>query len=110
MSTDESYRTFVIEQLESVLPSLYARKMFGGVGIYSRGLFFALIANDVLFFYADETNRADYESLAGERFGKNYFEVPIGVLEDPEALREWAHKALAAAGRKPKKKTDKGSF
>ncbi len=107
MSTDESYRDFVLEQLESVVPAIYSKKMFGGVGIYSHGLFFALIADNVLFFYADDTTRAEYEELNGERFGKNYYEVPIGVLEDLETLREWAEKALAAAGRKPKKKSGK---
>lgn len=108
MSTDESYRDFVLEQLESVIPAIYSKKMFGGVGIYSRGLFFALIADNVLYFYADDATRADYEELDGERFGKNYYEVPIGVLEDLESLREWADKALAAAERKPKKKPGKG--
>lgn len=108
MSTDESYRDFVIEQIESVAPSVYSKKMFGGVGIYSHGLFFALIADNVLFFYADDATRTDYEELDGQRFGKNYYEVPIGVLEDLETLREWAEKALAAARRKPKKKSGRG--
>ena len=108
MSTDESYRDFVLEQLESVIPALYSKKMFGGVGIYSRGLFFALIADNVLYFYADDATRAEYEKLNGERFGKNYYEVPIGVLEDLESLREWADKALEAAERKPKKKPGRG--
>jgi DNA transformation protein and related proteins len=100
MTTDESYRSFVMEQLESVLPAIHARNMFGGVGIYSHGIFFALIAGDTLYFYADEKSRADYNQFDGQRFGKNYFEVPIGVLEDIETLREWAQKALTASEKK----------
>jgi DNA transformation protein and related proteins len=100
MTTDSSYRDFVQEQLESVLPAIHAKAMFGGVGIYSHGVFFALIAGDTLYFYADETSRADYNASDGQRFGKNYFEVPIGVLEDVELLREWAQKALVAAQKK----------
>lgn len=103
MTTDPSYVDFVLEQLESVLPAIHARPMFGGTGIYSHGVFFALIASDTLYFFVDENNRADFEAFDGQRFGKNYCEVPIGVLEDTETLGDWARKAFAAAEKKHKK-------
>jgi TfoX/Sxy family transcriptional regulator of competence genes len=91
--------------LSSVLPAINHRPMFGGVGLYSRGLFFALIAGgtDTLFMYTDASNRADYEALGMETFGVNYYQLPIGVLEDPEELREWAQKSVAAAAKKHRK-------
>lgn len=102
MPVSAEFREYVLDQLRAVAP-VSARAMFGGVGIYSRGTFFALIADDVLYFKVDETNRSDYEA-AGSRtfnpFNKNpmkYFEVPVDVLEDEEQLRRWTRAALEVA-------------
>jgi DNA transformation protein and related proteins len=100
MPTDPSYFNFVIEQLSSVMPAINSRPMFGGVGIYSHGLFFALIASDILYFKVNDETRPVYEALGMRRFGKNYYEVPIAVLEDSEVLSQWARKAVAAALKK----------
>jgi len=45
----ESYRVFVLEQLGRVA-SVSAKSMFGGVGLHAESLFFALIAEDRLYF------------------------------------------------------------
>jgi len=42
--------------------------MFGGVGIYAGQLFFALIADDTLYFKVDDSNRSDFERLAMRPF------------------------------------------
>ncbi|MGQ0703621.1 MAG: TfoX/Sxy family protein [Gemmatimonadales bacterium] len=107
MPVTPSYRDFVIDQLGRVLPRVRARSMFGGVGIYSADFFFALIAGDVLYFKADETNRGDYLArgmgpflpYGDEREIMQYYEVPGEVLEQPDLLREWAAKAVAVAER-----------
>ena len=107
MSVSPSYRTFVLEQLGRVIPDVRARSMFGGVGIYSGHLFFALIADDTLYFKVDETNRADFENRNLDPFRPygpegevmQYYQVPEEVLEDAEALRPWAEKAVAVARR-----------
>ena len=108
MPVSASFRTFVIEQLSRVLPRVRARRMFGGVGIYAGNLFFALIDDDTLYFKVDDSNRADFAvrgmgpfrpyGEAGEVM--QYYEVPHDVLEDPEALRPWAEKAVAVAASK----------
>jgi len=103
MATDPSYLDFVLEQLGSVLPAINHRPMFGGVGIYSHGLFFSLIAGDTLYMYTDASNQADYEALGMETFGRHYYQLPIGVLEDLDELRVWALKSVAAAAKKPRK-------
>jgi len=82
--------------------------MFGGVGIYSGELFFALIADDTLYFKVDDSNRADFEARAMGPFrpygedgeAMQYYHVPEDLIEDPEALRPWAEKAIAAASRR----------
>ena len=67
MAVSESYRAFILEQLGRTTP-VTARSMFGGVGIYARGLFFALIAEQRLFFKVDNTTRPDFERLGMEPF------------------------------------------
>ena len=34
--------------------------MFGGVGIYDRDVFFALIADDTLYFKVDDSTRPEF--------------------------------------------------
>lgn len=82
--------------------------MFGGVGIYSDGTFFALIADDVLYLKVDDATRPAYESRGSRAFnpfGKGtmgYYELPAEVLEDEEQLRVWTRDAIAVAKRAKK--------
>ncbi len=107
MSFSEEYLDYVLDQLKSAGP-VTARKMFGGVGLYWKGVFFALIAEDTLYFKVDDSNRSDYEARGMgpfKPFGEKshvmqYYEVPVEVLEDREMLQEWAYKALSVALRK----------
>ncbi len=86
--------------------------MFGGFGLYAGDRFFALIADDTLYFKVDDSNRADYEALGMKAFQPygpgsetmKYYQVPADLLDEPEALRPWAEKAIAVAGKKPKRK------
>ena len=111
MPSSKSYRDFVVEQLGRVVPQVRARSMFGGFGIYSGELFFALIANNVLYFKVDDVNRGDYEArgmgpfrpYGDDRDTMQYYEVPADLLEDAEQLGAWAEKAIGAARRKKKK-------
>ena len=36
--------------------------MFGGVGIYAKEAFFALVDDDVLYLKVDDSNRGDFEA------------------------------------------------
>lgn len=112
MSVSPSYRTFVLEQLGRCGLRVRARSMFGGVGLYADELFFALIADDAVYFKVDDSNRPDFEARGLEPFrpyGEHgevmgYFRVAEDLLEDPEALRAWADRAIAVArrARRPK--------
>ena len=94
----------MIEQL-SAIGYVTAKKMFGGVGLYADGIFFALIANDTLYQKVDDTNRQDYESAGMDAFRPypdktrtmQYYEVPVEVLEDEEVLNDWAKKSIGVA-------------
>jgi len=112
VTVSSSFRTFIVDQLGRVVAHVRARSMFGGVGIYANQLFFALIADDTLYFKVDDSNRPDFERLgmkAFQPYGEGgevmqYYQVPIDLLEDLEALRPWAEKAIAVAARKAKGK------
>jgi len=107
MSVTPSYKTFVLEQLADAGP-MTARSMFGGVGLYCQGLFFALIDDDTLYLKVDDATRADFERLGSQPFrpyggdspGMQYYELPADVLEDRAAVRPWVERALEAARRK----------
>ncbi len=112
------FRDFVLDQLAGV-PQLRAKRMFGGVGLYSGERFFAILAADELFFKVDDGNRAAYVAPGSEPFrpvldrpvSMSYWRVPIEVLEDPVELGAWAKEAIRAAEaaaarrRKPAKRS-----
>lgn len=110
MPVSSEYLDYVVDLL-SVVGPVQARRMFGGAGLYLHGVFFALIADDVLYFKVDESNKSDYVSAGMEPFrpyGKgsyemSYYAVPADVLEDEVQLKEWATRAVAAATKKTKK-------
>src|SRR4051812_30467292 len=106
MGFSPEYRAAVEEKLSAAVP-LRTKPMFGGVGIYSEELFFALIAEDKLYFKVSELNQADFEARGMEPFypydspkPMGYWELPPGVIDDHEELRVWIDKALAVASRK----------
>ncbi len=111
MAVSESYRGFVLEQLERVMP-VTAKSMFGGVGIYAQGSFFALIAEERLYFKVDDATRADFERFGmepfrpfGEDSAMGYYEVPADVLEDAAQLAPWMSKAIGVAARAKRRKS-----
>lgn len=110
MPVSQEYLDYLIDQMKAFGP-VTAKRMFGGAGLYHRGAFFGLVADDALYFKVDEGNRKDYldaGSLPFKPFGSyamGYYEVPADVLEDPDELALWARKAFAAAGKNVTKKT-----
>jgi DNA transformation protein len=107
MSVSPGYRAFVLDQLRLALPGIRARSMFGGVGIYAGESFFALIADDTLYFKVDEATRPDFVGRGMGPFRPygetgevmQYYQVPEDLLEQPDVLRSWANAAIAVARR-----------
>jgi len=109
------FRDFVLDQLAG-LRDLRAKRMFGGIGLYSGEHFFGIVAADELFFKVDDMNRGAYEAAGSAPFrpvldrpvSMSYWRVPIEVLEDPAELSVWAKDAIraaAAAATKPRRKS-----
>lgn len=113
MAVSSSFRVLVLDQLSRAMPRIRARTMFGGVGIYSGEIFFALIADDTLYFKVDDSTRPDFVARGmgpfrpfGDDGGTmQYYQLPEDLLEDPDALRPWAEKAVAIARAKPKRRS-----
>src|SRR5262245_24410161 len=105
MAVSDDFRAFVLEQLAPA-GRVTSRAMFGGVGLYLDGLFFALIDDDTLYFKADEHTRGHYERAGSRPFcpfpdrpeqPMGYWQVPAEVLEDPDELAGWAKEAMGVA-------------
>ncbi len=111
MAVSASYLTFVLEQLAGVR-GIVTKRMFGGVGIYSGEAFFAIIDNDTVFFKVDEALAAQYRKAGMPPFapipGKppmmGYYQVPPHVLEDGDAMVQWARQSLEVATKFPVRK------
>ena len=95
--------------LEKLAPLgvLTSRKMFGGVGLYANGLFFALIDDDTLYLKGDDALKPAFEAAGSQAFdpfgeGKPmaYWSAPAEALDDQEFLLEWSRKSLEVAARK----------
>jgi DNA transformation protein len=104
MAVSDSFTEYVLEQLGD-LGQVRSRKMFGGVGIYCDNLFFALIADNILYLKVDDSNRSDFEKIGSKPFKPygekgqtmQYYEIPADILEDRAELTRWARKSVDVA-------------
>jgi DNA transformation protein and related proteins len=103
--------SFVAHVVDDLLEGFGARAkaMFGGWGLYKGGRMFAIVVDDALYFKVSPQNRRDFEAAGSRPFtyrAKNrkdpvvlsFWEVPARVMDDREAIAEWAAKAHQAAG------------
>jgi DNA transformation protein len=107
-----------VEYLKEVFSEfgvIQPRRMFGGYGIFYKGLMFALVADATLYLKADATvspffidrvlTQFSYEKQ-GKSFKMSYYMAPEEIYDDPEEAKIWANRSYAAAVRSknPKKK------
>jgi DNA transformation protein len=88
--------------------------MFGGYGLFLDELMFALIADNSLYFKADDKSVADFTAKDlnpfsyqrnGKTFSMSYYQAPGESLDDVDELCDWANKAYGAALRSAAKKS-----
>jgi len=119
MAVQPQYLAYVLEQLGG-LSAVRPNRMFGGIGLYSDGLFFGLIDDDTLYFKTSDANIEAYRSRNMPKFMPfpdrtgavmGYHQVPADIIEDAESLVEWARRSVAVAltaqaakAAKPRKK------
>jgi DNA transformation protein and related proteins len=118
MAVSESYKEYVVDQLGK-LGFATVKKMFGGAGIYYDGLIFGILADDILYFKVDDSNKSDYIMARMKPFKPfddkpmlmPYYEVPVDILGNREQLAVWAMKSLLVYrnnSTKPKNRKRRG--
>jgi DNA transformation protein len=103
-----------LHELFAPLGSIQIKRMFGGAGIYTDGIMFALIADEALYLKADAENRSlfeaenleafSYEAKGKRRVSLGYFRAPDEAMDSPQLMLPWARSALGAALRSARKK------
>jgi DNA transformation protein len=116
MTDVSEFARFVHGQLTDLGEVSYGR-FFGGVGFKLGDVQFAMCMSDSLYFVVDDATRAQYIALGanpfqygtskGARLVQRYYEVPAEVLEDRDALTQWAQAAVAIAMRPKAKRKPK---
>jgi DNA transformation protein and related proteins len=116
MPVSREFLDHVADQLRGFGP-IAIRRMFSGAGLFRSDLMFGLVAGDVLHFKVNDANRPaylaagakpfTYRRLGGPAHLTSYYEVPAEILDDADALAEWARAAWAAAQSKAKPKRAK---
>ena len=83
MVTSDGALEHILDLLAEVEPE--SKRMFGGLGIFHRGLMFALMDDDTLYMKVDDLNRPDYEAegsgpftvvMRGKETTMGYREIP----------------------------------
>lgn len=105
IDNSDEFLAYILELLAPIGQPV-GRRMFGGYGIFNRGLMFAIVANQQLYFKTDSYNVVEYVSrnlspFTYQRRGKNvslsYYQAPDEILDDSETLLPWAQRAYQAA-------------
>ena len=106
MPASSDYLAYVLDQL-ATFDKVVAKRMFGGYGLYAQERFFALIADDTLYFKANDSTREGFlkrncppfrpRADDPKAYSMSYYQVPADVLDDPDQLADWARKALDVA-------------
>lgn len=108
-------QTFVAHALDllQLLGPVQSRSMFGGHGLYLRGLMFGLLDDDELFLKTDEATKPRFleEGCAMWVYpgaaDTSYYRPPDDAHEDAEAMLPWGQLAVEAALRKHAAKLEK---
>ena len=105
---DESFKDFILDQL-SEIDSVEARRMFGGYGLYQDDTFFGIVHRGKLFFKVDDDTVGEYRKRKmkpfrpnGKQTLKSYYQVPVEIIEDADALWQWAEQAVQCQEKKRK--------
>lgn len=83
------------------------RRMFGGVGVYFDGTFFALIDDGAIYLKTSDETRAKFEAESSHAFSymtkkgraelRSYWRLPERLLDELDELQDWARVSVTAA-------------
>lgn len=91
--------------------SMTSRNMFGGIGIFSGGVMFALMYDGILYLKSSaemakifSKESTPFQPPFRPNMKMPYWSVPVNILWEQHRLVEWAQQALDYAKRTKKKK------
>lgn len=100
----------ILKDALSRIGTVAGRRMFGGVGVYFDGTFFAIIDDGTVYFRTSETTRPNFEAEGSSAFTYltktgtvalgSYWRLPERLLDDSDELCSWARDAIASARAK----------
>lgn len=110
MSASPEFVAHVTERLAPLGPLTHGQ-FFGGHAFKHRGIQFAMVMGNTLYFCVNEATRPSYVAAGAQPFAyttkngrvevRKYFSVPEKVLEGFDQLLAWAREAIASAGKSP---------
>jgi DNA transformation protein and related proteins len=103
-----------IHELFAPFGPVTVRRMFGGAGVWSQDLMFALVFDGALYLRVDDASIPDFEREGSRPFvytrakspgrvgraSLSYWRLPERLYDDPDELAVWAGRARAIAERK----------
>ncbi len=110
------YIVEVLEPLGTRDEPIFAKRMFGGHGIFRGDRMFALIGDGAFYLKTDAVNQPRFDAAglepfcfekAGKVYAMSYSLAPPAALDDPAILREWAAESIRAALAAPASKKRK---
>lgn len=105
MTASRDFTAFV-QGLFAPLGAIAIRPMFGGAGVYSRGVMFGLVHGDTIYLKADGESRKTFEARGSGPFvydgkGKpvttSYWKLPADLVDNADEAVKWAQTAWAIA-------------
>ncbi|MCI4661952.1 MAG: TfoX/Sxy family protein [Neomegalonema sp.] len=105
-----AYVAHLHDLMTSIMP-VSASRMFGGHVFRADGTLIASVIKDQLYLRVDEALRAElkaqgsrpftYQRSGREIIVERWYSAPEGADEDPDILRPWLERALAASLAEP---------
>lgn len=105
MRVKSDLASYVAEQL-AFLGRVSSRSIFGGIGVFIDDRLLAIVMGEVMYLHTDKLNLDDYLSRGMPQFKPypnafdlttDHHQVPQEIVDDPQLLKEWGQRALAAA-------------
>ena len=118
MANTSEFANYVHGQLADLGEVEYGH-FFGGVSFKLGDVQFAMCMNNTFYLVVDDKTRPkyvergsqpfQYQTAKGTRRVQRYYQVPDEVLEDRDALAQWAQDAIAVAMTPKSKSKSKSS-
>ena len=112
---EKKFVAYAVDLMQSIGP-VNAKAMFGGYGIFLKGLMFGLIADSILYLKADKETEEGFKAkglgqftykIKGKELKMSYYQAPAEALEDGKEMNFWAADAYSAAVREASRKRRK---